>query len=702
MLTMRFECGDITRRLVRKELAAPKSGSPVAVVGLNGDQSAAIGEMLTTHLHLLWGPPGTGKTTTLGTAVVQWMRQGKRVLVVSTSNAAVDVAMRAVLDQVVPTEKDRLLRLGNSLDPQVRELTYDGKTAERNGPLAGLILVAQHRLDKALRVLTDRNTSAKDREKWFAEVRAHQAHLDGLLSQLRANDTALPDIRITGSTLAQMVLTTKLREQRFDVVVVDEASMVSVLFALAASMLATSHLVIAGDPKQLPPIFQAKDDQCARDWLGGNIYDWLDLNMDRKSDEKKLRLLRTQYRMTNQIGQVVSRLGYGNLLIHGRQCDGPEPIFIDVPQVWRTNYCSVKEQSYYHLAAIPLIHGIRKQICCDDEVLLLTPFRPQRSLLAALAFDLKLVNPEGRTAASTIHRSQGSEARAVILDLTTHSPQHFVAFFKDPACAKLLNVAISRARDRLVIIGSQAMLQQLSKTMPFWGRVMRELGGGLRVMECDDILQSLEQHESLDGVAIEGSRQLSAIYSHAQSIGSIDVGVGLLNRVVASRKLLVCPGAGVPEKAGDCIVRNSQDVPPLFVGGGVVCLPYNGKWVAVHSPNASRVIWRIGFSHLADEEADPSQVRRFFCPRCANGSLVLQHIKGEGWFLVCTNSQTHGCLYRRRLSLHDAKLKVRLQGMTCPKGHPLTAVESGNRIDLRCENRLRCWFKQSLAILSGV
>src|SRR5262249_31244485 len=60
-------------------------------------------------------------------------------------------------------------------------------------------------------------------------------------------------VLVTGCTLAKMVLDAGLRQEPFDVVVLDEASMASMLYALAASFLASKHLVYACDPKQLPP-----------------------------------------------------------------------------------------------------------------------------------------------------------------------------------------------------------------------------------------------------------------------------------------------------------------------------------------------------------------------------------------------------------------------------------------------------------------
>ena len=96
------------------------------------------------------------------------------------------------------------------------------------------------------------------------------------------------------------------------------------------------------------------------------------------------------------------------------------------------------------------------------------------------------------------------------------------------------------------------------------------------------------------------------------------------------------------------------------------------------------------------------QAKRFFCPDCSNGDLVLRQQSGEGWFLVCTNGQQHTCYYRRRLSLDDAKLKVRFGNMQCPKKHPMTVRQSGNRFFLGCENYPHCDYTESLSILAGM
>lgn len=700
VLEMAPSAGSIARLVIDKTIPAPGPIQQRAHLGLNADQALAVEEMAATPLHLLWGPPGTGKTTTVGAAVARWLRQGKRVLVVSTSNAAVDVAVRAVLKHLRPDEKRLVLRLGASVDPVVKEVTLGGKMTAQNAALYGTVAKAQERLRQIREMLQNRSLSHDRLHALFAEA-------DTLEKQIKAfnEQTALAapqlasGVLVTGCTFAKMVLDAELRTRPFDVVIVDEASMASMLYALAASFLATQHLVYAGDPMQLPPIVQAEGRNAAK-WFGQNLYEWFGVTLEGEVRASQLRLLQTQYRMTNEIGGVVSRLSYNGLLRHGRRATGPKAEFIDIDGEWQTIHYSVKEASYFHLAAIPILHALSPFIE-QDEVLLLSPFRPQRSILAALSFDLREAAPNRRMSASTIHRAQGAEAKAVVVDLTTHSSQRLAAFFEDRHCEQLFNVAISRAKDRLFVIGSRSMLRELSKTMPYWGRVVSEMAEGIEAMPCGDLLDDLDRYDDLSSVPLAGAKNLPAIYSHQPRTGSAGPGIEALQKVGASRKLLVLAEGGDTGPTGDFIVRTSPNCPAVFVAGGTICVPYGSKWLAVKSPNVSRVVWRIGFAHLADEEVDPAQARRFFCPECSNGDLLLKQFRGEGWFLVCTNGQHHTCPFRKRLSLEEAKLKVRLGNMTCPKKHPLTVRQSGTRYFLGCENYPRCDYTESLSILEG-
>ncbi len=246
--------GPVSGLVIRRQIPELPDSPDVPIAGLNQDQSRAVAEMARTPLHLLWGPPGTGKTTTLGVAVAQWLRNNKTVLVVSTSNAAVDVAMRAVLAKANPSDKKRILRLGACLDSVVSKFTEGGRILEGNIPLAKRVAQAQDRLRRLADRIAERNLSAAQLEVLFRE----RVRYEGVLREFndlvsKAAPAASSESLVIGCTLARMVLDKELREKRFDAVVVDEASMVSLVYALAASMLAKSRIVYAGDPQQLPP-----------------------------------------------------------------------------------------------------------------------------------------------------------------------------------------------------------------------------------------------------------------------------------------------------------------------------------------------------------------------------------------------------------------------------------------------------------------
>lgn len=87
---------------------------------LNGDQVGAILSGLRSGCSWFWGPPGTGKTTTVARLVETLRRGGKRVLVVSNTNAAVDAALASYLEALTadaPTSAAEVLRVGMSASP---------------------------------------------------------------------------------------------------------------------------------------------------------------------------------------------------------------------------------------------------------------------------------------------------------------------------------------------------------------------------------------------------------------------------------------------------------------------------------------------------------------------------------------------------------------------------------------------------------
>lgn len=112
------------------------SPSPVAALvkwnedigGLNEQQISAVRRIKDQSNVFVWGPPGTGKTTTVGALVASAANSGLRVLVVSNTNTALDTAIQAAMPRVMPdiTARDGgVLRIGPILKPELRDAWGD-------------------------------------------------------------------------------------------------------------------------------------------------------------------------------------------------------------------------------------------------------------------------------------------------------------------------------------------------------------------------------------------------------------------------------------------------------------------------------------------------------------------------------------------------------------------------------------------------
>ncbi|WP_405056803.1 AAA domain-containing protein [Kribbella sp. NBC_01505] len=98
-----------------------RPASAVAQPGLLPAQMETYRACLGSGLFLVWGPPGTGKTMVLKRAIVDLLAAGKRILLVSGTNIAVDNALLGVLREGAHAAGE-ILRVG---PPQLREVAAD-------------------------------------------------------------------------------------------------------------------------------------------------------------------------------------------------------------------------------------------------------------------------------------------------------------------------------------------------------------------------------------------------------------------------------------------------------------------------------------------------------------------------------------------------------------------------------------------------
>lgn len=407
----------------------------------------------------LWGPPGTGKTTTLGVLLAEYLdrRPEARVLLLSTTNHAVDLATLAV---------DKALHKGRRehCRPQVQRLGTRFDAAAYAG--------REHLIptqDRELIARLARAEAARPSARDATALKAWADRVAALRDELRAASLkVLQRCRLAAMTTTRAVFTLKtLRELQpdgeppFDLLVFDEASQVSLAHALALMPLGRARL-FAGDPQQLSPVLRS-DDRLARRWLGRSAF----AEMPRGG--ASVALLDEQSRMAPPIGELVSQLFYDGALrvaadaqsspdwLAARQralADIPADEQVQVRHMKTDGGWSAHErgpvrresaQAMAELVADALASGDWQ----PDELILLTPFRAQRALIR------QALSARGLTEAvrvSTVHRAQGSEAPVVLFDPVDGAQP----FLQGEEAQRLLNVALSRAQAKLVLFVSPA------------------------------------------------------------------------------------------------------------------------------------------------------------------------------------------------------------------------------------------------------
>jgi len=397
----------------------------------------------------LWGPPGTGKTYTLGALIAEFLLANPkaRVLVLSTTNVAVDLLLLSV---------DTALERIAARNEQARDLR---KKCRRIGTrfVANNYIGRNHLLPKANPSLLARMAGLEIERPAPEDAVCYNAWKTKYEEVQRALRAEAKDI-LRGSRLCAMTSTRAiwsygdLKEfSPFDLVVLDEASQISI--AHTGPLLPIGRRVLcAGDPKQLQPIVCSEDPD-AQEWLGRSAFHRMN------SAYENVEMLNEQSRMADPICTIVSKIFYdGKLRLSLVESSKPkwqqERRLSDLPQLGKNpvKLIHVKESGGYHVRYKGHIREESAQIvtqlvqtCLREDrdpnsILVLTPYRAQRTKIrtALREADIKGVH------VTTVHRAQGGERRVVIMDpvLGTHKANTDL----------LINVGMSRAKARLVLL----------------------------------------------------------------------------------------------------------------------------------------------------------------------------------------------------------------------------------------------------------
>jgi ATP-dependent RNA/DNA helicase IGHMBP2 len=401
---------------------------------LNESQKKAVESCLTNSpVTLVHGPPGTGKTTTL-VEVVQHLKDNKKILVSAPSNAAVDHFAKGLIQRGI-----KVLRLGNTMkvNEDVWKHTPEGILSQDEfaKPLKKLKIRANEFRKMAKQYKRNFGKSEREQRKLlFAEFKALRDEIKRATSHYLEKSVERAEV-IIGTPVG--LSDNLIRDINFDLVILDEAA--QCLEPMAWIVLQKGErFILAGDPFQLPPT--VIDDKASRDGLSISI-------LERGFESGlKSNLLNLQYRMPPQIADFSSSYFYDSALQSSKKNAGEHLIFYDTAGA---NFDEKKEEAGSISNPDELdtvVKSIDSWKSDFSEVVFISPYAGQVELAKSKLENIRV---------STIDSFQGQEADVIILSLVRSNPDGNIGFLKD---YRRMNVAMTRAKERLIVIGDSTTL----------------------------------------------------------------------------------------------------------------------------------------------------------------------------------------------------------------------------------------------------
>ncbi|KIX96336.1 uncharacterized protein Z520_08114 [Fonsecaea multimorphosa CBS 102226] len=485
---------------------------------LNPSQQDAIRFALSSpEIALIHGPPGTGKTYTLIELILQLLKRNQRVLVCGPSNISVD----NIVERLSLTSPGTpIVRLGHPARLLPSVLNHSLEVLTRTSEAAGIVSDVRKEMDaKQASIRKTRNGR---------ERRAIYADLKELRKEYREREGRCIDGLMTGSKVVLSTLhgagSYQVRNQAFDVVVIDEASQAlepQCWIPLIFGGPNVKKLVLAGDHLQLPPTVKSADNKdtkeekkarvktleeelaklsikdeelkAAKSWsLETTMFDRL---LARYGPRIK-RLLNTQYRMHEKIMRFPSDELYEGKLVAADAVksrvlrnlayevketeDTNEPlVFFDTQggdfpekteddsggQIHKSTLLGDSKCNEME-AAVAAMHvkNLVEAGVRDEDIAVVTPYNAQLALLSSVLKE-KYPNIE----LGSVDGFQGREKEAVVVSLVRSNAEKEVGFLGEK---RRLNVAMTRPKRHLCVIGDS---ETVSRGSPFLKRWMKFL-----------------------------------------------------------------------------------------------------------------------------------------------------------------------------------------------------------------------------------
>ena len=456
---------------------------PMTFPWLNASQQRAVNKTLCCRdVMVVHGPPGTGKTTTLVEAVYETLRREPQVMVCAQSNAAVDWICGKLIDRGVP-----VLRVGNParVDDKVLSATYERQfEAHPDYPELWGVRKAIREVAAGRRRMSRADASALSN-------RLHNLRRSAVELEVKIQVEIFESARVVASTLVGSD-NAVLKGRRFTTLYIDEAGQ-ALEAACWIAIRKADRVIFAGDHCQLPPT--VKSVEAERAGLSRSLMESV-VDKCRSAVE----LLTVQYRMNEAIMRFSSDWFYGGRLQAAEEVKCRGILDFDSPVEWldtsemdfSEKYVSATggrvnpDEGEFMLDSLEAYIKRIGEKRVEDENLdfaVISPYKAQVSWLRRNAKKRNVLRRlKGKIAINTIDGFQGQERDVVFISLVRSNDDGKIGFLSD---LRRMNVAMTRARMKLVIIGSAATLTR----HPFYEKLFlsqKKENGVKKVSEISD------------------------------------------------------------------------------------------------------------------------------------------------------------------------------------------------------------------------
>ncbi len=442
--------------------------TPMQFPWLNKTQEQAVNEVLwAKDVEVVHGPPGTGKTTTLVEAIYETLHRETQVLVCAQSNMAVDWISEKLVDHGVP-----VLRIGNPsrVNDKMLSFTYERKF-ESHPDYPELWSIR-----KTIRQIKENRKRGDNVHQKIARLRDRAAEIE-----MAINAQLFDEARVVACTLVGSANKLLVRH-KFSTLFIDEAAQALEPACWIATRRA-SRVILAGDHQQLPPTIKCYE--AMKQGLGKTLMERI---VENQPDA--VTLLKVQYRMNDAIMKFSSDWFYhgevqsDESVKHRSVLDLEHPIqWIDGNEMLQQVNEELKEDEKLNIdfteqfigenhgrinkaeaeLVLTTLHNYINKIGKERflaerlDVGIISPYKVQTQYLRQQIRKRDEFRPFRQViSVNTVDGFQGQERDIIIISLVRSNDNGQIGFLSD---LRRMNVAMTRARMKLIIFGDKATLQ---------------------------------------------------------------------------------------------------------------------------------------------------------------------------------------------------------------------------------------------------